>query len=247
MNRSLVIDINGDVLYGFGTRIMEGRPMNEFFLPERLGTWGTDEVEEAAVYNKVPGDLKYNDLDGNGVIDDDDRIVAGNAMPKWEANMSNTIRYRDFSLLIDLQCMYGHNLINFARALTENRQIYGNNRRSVLDAWTVDNQETMVAAVRTPSDPNWGENITDTRLLEDGSFLRVRNIGLSYNMNQRWLTNIPFEQITLTVNVENAFLFTKYSGFDPEASNFDPYRYQGVDFFQYPKPRTLSVRLRLGF
>jgi len=247
LNRSKVIDINGDILYGFGTRIMEGRPMNEFFLPERLGTWGTDEAAEAAIYNKVPGDLKYNDLNNDGVIDDDDRIVCGNAMPKWEANLSNMFRYKSFTLLIDLQCMYGHDVINFAKALTENRQIYGNNRRTVLDAWTVDNQETMIAAVRTPTDLNWGENITDTWLVEDGSFLRVRNIGLSYDMDKKWLAKAPISDLTIAVNVENAFLFTKYTGFDPETTNFDPYRYQGVDFFQYPKPRTVSVKLRLGF
>jgi TonB-linked SusC/RagA family outer membrane protein len=247
LNRSMVLDINGDVLYGFGTRIIEGHPLNEFYLPHRLGTWGTDEAEEAAIYNKKPGDLKYEDLDNNGVIDDFDRIVAGNAMPKWEANLMNTISFKGFNFLLDLQAMYGHKLINFGRALTENRQIYANNRSSVLEAWTPENQETMVAAVRTPKDPKWGENITDTRLLEDGSFLRVRNIGLSYSLDPDLLRKIHLSTLDLGVNVENAFLFTKYTGFDPEATNFDPYRYQGVDFFQYPKPRTFSITLKLSF
>jgi TonB-linked SusC/RagA family outer membrane protein len=247
MNRSMVLDINGDVIYGFGTRIIEGRPLNEFFLPNRIGTWGTDEAEEAAVYNKLPGDLKYEDLDSNGIINDLDYVEAGNGMPKWEANLTNTINYKGFTLLIDLQCIYGHNVINFPKALTENRQIYANNRRSILDAWTPDNQETMIGAVRTPKDPKFGENITDNHLVEDGSFLRLRNIGLSYSLEPKILRKINMNRLTIGLNVENAFLFTNYSGYDPEVASFGGYQFQGVDFFQYPKPRTISISLKLSF
>ena len=96
MNRSLVLELNGDIMYPWGGRIMEGRPLNEFYGYLRLGTWGTEEAAEAAAFGKKPGDLKYADLNNNKVKDADDRTVLGNGMPDFEASMANTVTYKGF-------------------------------------------------------------------------------------------------------------------------------------------------------
>lgn len=245
MNRSRVLELNGDIMYPWAGRIMEGRPLNEFFGYQRLGTWSTDEAAQAATFGKKPGDLKYADLNHNNVKDAGDRTVLGNGMPDFEANLVNTFNYRNFSLAVDLQVIYGHSLANLTRLIMENAAPSFNSYRSVLDAWTPERQHVMNAALRLPGDGF--DNEIDSYSIEKGSFLRVRNITLGYRLPENWLKRCHLRSATLGVSAENYFLFTKYKGYDPEASSFDGDFNQGVDLYQYPKAKTLAFSLNVTF
>ncbi|MDQ0109761.1 TonB-linked SusC/RagA family outer membrane protein [Chitinophaga terrae (ex Kim and Jung 2007)] len=245
MNRSKVLKLNGDIMYTWAGRIMEGQPLNEFFGYQRLGTWGSDEAAEAAVYGKKPGDLKFADLNNNKIKDAGDKTSLGNAMPKFESNIGNTFTYKGLSLYVDLQVMYGHKLANFTRFITESAAPVANSYKSILNAWTPGHQQTYNAALRLPGDGY--DNELDSYNIEDGSFLRVRNIALSYRLKPEWLQRYNLKGASIGINAENYFLFTKYSGYDPEATSFDGGLNQGVDVYQYPKPKTISLSLNINF
>lgn len=246
-NKNEVLDLNGDILYPWSGRIMEGRPLNEFFGFKRLGTWNTDELEEAASYGRLPGDVKWQDTNNNGEKDLDDRVVLGNGLPKFEANMINTFSFKGISLLIDLQSMYGLSLANTTKHLAQNAATRVNSYSVILDAWTPDNQNTLVPALRTPFDPPSPSEVADSYAVEDASFIRVRNVGLSYEFNGDLLKNLRLNRLSIGVNAENALLFTRYSGMDPEYTSLDAQLSQGVDIYQYPKPRTFSINLNVNF
>lgn len=245
-NRSKVISINGDVINKWAGKIVEGRPLNEFYGYKRIGTWGIGEEAEAAVYGKKPGDIKFLDVNDNKKKDSEDIIPLGNGMPLFEMNMSNYFSYKNFDFSFDLQSMYGHSLQNFTRGLMENRVTYANSYVSALtESWTPENQNTVVTQLKLPIDGY--ENDADSRTIEDGSFLRFRSAALGYTFDQKAVKKIGLESLRLSLSGENLYLIAKYSGFDPETTNFDATFNQGVDMYQYPKPRTFSFNVSLTF
>ncbi|MEX2595256.1 MAG: TonB-dependent receptor [Anditalea sp.] len=246
-NVNKVLNLNGDIMYPWSGRIMEGRPLNEFYGFKRLGTWNLDEADEAATYGRLPGDVKWQDTNNNGVKDLDDRVVLGNGMPKFEANMINTFSYKGLSLLIDLQSMYGLSLAQTTRHLQQNAAVRVNSYSVILESWTPTNQNTLIPALRTPADPQSPSEVADSYAIEDASFIRVRNLGLTYSLDPSWLSRIHLTNLSVGVNVENALLFTRYSGMDPEYTSLGSQLEQGVDIYQYPKPRTLSFNLNINF
>lgn len=248
-NKLMVVDVGGETIQtGFGTIAREGEEWASYFGFNRLGTWGLDEIKEAAVYGKRPGDLKYEDVNNDGVINEDDKKIMGSGLPKGDLNMINTFSYKGFSLMFDLNYRYGGVLQGITTIMMENRQILGNSVKSVLDAWTPEHQNTMIAAVRLPSDIYFGENEGDNRRLYNADFLRIRNIALSYDFSNSFLRKIKHVNgIRLGFSVENAKVFSSYPGFDPEVGSFSVDSSQGVDFYGYPRPTTFSGNIRLTF
>lgn len=248
-NKLLVKDIGGETIdTGNNTIAREGEEWASYFVYNRIGTWGLNEVDEAAVYGKKPGDLKYEDVDGDGVINDNDRKIMGNGLPKGDVNMVNTFRYKRLSLMVDLNYCYGAKIMGITTTMLENRQIYGNSISSVLDAWTPENQNSMIAAVRLPSDVYFGENEKDSRMLYDGDFLRIRNIALTYDFGSSILNKINLiKRLTIGVNIENAHVFSSYPGFDPEIGAFSTDTGQGIDLYSYPRPTTVSANVKVTF
>jgi TonB-dependent starch-binding outer membrane protein SusC len=246
-NVNKVLNLNGNIMYPWSGRIMEGRPLNEFFGFQRLGTWSLEEADVAKTYGRLPGDVKFQDTNNNGVKDLADRVILGNGMPKFESNMINTFTYKGLSLLVDLQSMYGLSLAQTTRHLQQNAAVRVNSYSVILNAWTPTNQNTVIPALRTPADPPSPSEVADSYAVEDASFIRVRNIGLNYRLNSALLSRIPFTNASFGVNLENGWLFTRYTGMDPEYTSFGSRLEQGVDVYQYPKPRTLSLSLNLNF
>ena len=246
-NRSKVLTLNSDILYPWSIRIMEGRPLNEFYGFVREGVWGTHEVAEAEKYGRKPGDTKWKDSNGDGVKDPDDRQVLGNGMPDFEANMTNTVSWKGLTLLVDLQSLYGLSLSNTTKHLMQNVATRVNSYGDILNAWTPENQNTMVPALRTSADPGSPSEVADSYAVEDASFIRIRNIALTYRFNGKWLKSILLRNLSIGVNVENAWLFSRYSGMDPEYTSLGAQLEQGVDIYQYPKPRTFSFSLNANF
>lgn len=248
-NKLLVLDVGGETIdTGNNTIARAGEEWASYFVLNRIGTWGLDEVDEARRYGKKPGDIKYEDVDHNYKIDDADRKIMGNGTPKGDITMVNTFRWRGLSLMIDLNASYGFKIMGIAPTMMENRQLYGNSLKSVLNAWTPVNPNSMIAALRLPSDTNFGENEKDSRMLYKGDFLRIRNISLTYEFNPELLRKSRvIKGLSIGINVENLHVFTSYPGFDPEVGAFNTDTGQSIDFYSYPRPTTVSANLKITF
>lgn len=249
-NRIIVVDINDEIIdLGNNARAVEGKPWGSFFVLNRLGTWGLDEVDEASKYGKKPGDIKYEDVNKDYIIDDNDRQYMGSGTPKGEFSMVNTFNWKGFTFMVDVGAQYGAKVMNITTTMMENRQLYSNSMRTVLDAWTPEHQNTLVAAVRRPSDAYFGENEKDSRMLYNGNFVRIRNLMLSYDFKQSVLKNVKFVKgLMLGVTVENPYIFTNYPGYDPEIGAFGNVNTgSGIDFYAYPKPMTVSGNIKVTF
>lgn len=248
-NKLIVADIGGQTIdTGNNTIAKEGEAWASYFLPRRLGTWGLNEIDEAIKYGKKPGDLKYEDINGDYIIDDKDRQIMGNGQPKGDFSMVNTFNYKGLSLMFDLNYSYGAKLMGITTTMMENRQLFANSTASVLDAWTPENQNSMIAAIRLPSDVNFGENEKDNRMIYNGDFLRIRNVGLNYNFDPEVIKKIGFiTSLNLGLNVENLHVFTSFPGFDPEVGAFETDTGQGIEFYSYPRPTTISTNIKISF
>ncbi|WP_205511509.1 SusC/RagA family TonB-linked outer membrane protein [Longitalea arenae] len=245
LNRSKVLDLNGDILYNWAGRIEEGAPVDEWFGYRRAGTWSTGEANEAAAHGRRPGDVKWEDVNKNGVKDAGDRVPLGSKMPRYQADITNVFSAGPFQLFIDVSMMTGHKLANYPRFIMESATTSVNSFASILQSWTVTGQKANVGQLRLQSDG--GENEMDNYYIEDGSFVRLRNIALSYELPPRWLQAMRMEKCAITLNAENYLLFTRYRGYDPEASSFDADLNQGADMYQYPKAKTISLTMQVTF
>ena len=234
--------------------IMEGQPVGSFWGLVRLGTWGTDELTEAQKYgtnsyrgtNKpiLSGDVKYLDVNGDYQINDDDRMIIGNGNPKSFGSLINTVRYGNFDLTLDLQFMYGNDVLNMTKHSGEDRTGLANSYKSVLTAWTPENQRSQVAAIRD-SKAGYVSNV-DTRWVEDGSFLRGRNLMIGYTLPVEMAERIYLNRLRIYTSVQNFFLATRFSGNDPEVSTYSTPFAQGQTFFDYPKPTIYMVGVSAG-
>ena len=248
-NKLVVADINGETIdTGNNTIAREGEEWASYYVYNRLGTWSLSEVEEASKYGKKAGDIKYEDVNGDYLIDEQDRQIMGSGTPKGNLSMVNTFSYKGFSLMVDLNYVYGFKIMGITHSMIENRPLYSNNAKSILNAWTPESQNTMIAALRLPSDNRFGENEKDIFMLHKGDFLRVRNISLSYDFTPKVLKKLKYiNNLSLGVSVENLLVLTEYPGYDPEVGSFDTDTGQSIDFYSYPRPTTVSANLKIVF
>lgn len=248
-NKVKTIDINGETLDTSNNTIArEGIDWASYYVYKRLGTWSLAETEEAAKYGKRPGDIKYEDVNGDYKIDEEDRQLMGSGRPKGNLTMVNTFTYKGFSLMVDLNYVYGFKVMGISYSMIENRPLYSNSIKDILNAWTPENQNTMIAALRLPSDLLFGENEKDSYMLHKGDFLRIRNVALSYSFSPNVLKSLKeVNNLTLGVSVENLALFTEYPGFDPEIGSFSTDNGQSIDFYSYPRPTTVTANIKVTF
>lgn len=246
MNRSKVLDINGDIINQWAGRIEEGRSLDEFYGYTRIGTWGSDEADAAAKYGRKPGDIKYLDKNNDGAINGDDQDYLGHKLPRFEMNLTSSLRYKQFTLFFDVQTMQGNKIMDFTRAIIEGDNPNVNSYTSILNAWTPEHQHTILGALRTTAEQNSAMG-TDNFTVQDGAFVRIRNIGLNYEFPDKLVEKWKLTKLSVGVNAENYFLFTKYTGYDPEISSFGGGLNQGVDVYGYPKPKVIALQLNLTF
>jgi len=249
-NKIKAIDLVGNVLQmGPTSRSEEGHIWGEYYIYHLIGTWGTDEADEAALYGCKPGDHKYEDMNGDYVIDDNDRYYSGKSgYPKGEISLVNSISWKGFTFMLDLNSQFGFWVYNQTRTMLEQRQLYANGVKTLLtDAWTPEHQNTKIAAIRLPSDNNFGEGLANDYNIEKGDFLRIRNIMISYDASSLIKRYTKFIQgLNVGVNVENAYIFTGYRGFDPENAAWYT-MWRGWDMYSYPRPRTISGNIKIIF
>ncbi|WP_025762965.1 SusC/RagA family TonB-linked outer membrane protein [Dyadobacter tibetensis] len=232
-----------------------GEPVGAFWGLTRLGTWSEAEKDEAAKFTSyrasltmLPGDIKYKDVNNDGVITDADRSIIGNGSPKGWGSLTNTIRYGNFDLMLDLQYSYGNDVMDMNLHASEDRVSLANSYATVLDAWTPTNQDTPIAQLRDTK-AGYVTNV-DTRWIFDGSFLRGRNLVLGYTFPSDMINKIKLSRLKVYVSAQNFFLLTKYPHGDPEMTPIrggdgDNVFSQGMIWHGYPKPSTFTGGLQI--
>lgn len=257
-NEMLEADPN-QVLYGSGwkgdghfvTQTLKGYPVASFFLYRTDGLFQSD-AEAAAYVNKdgerlqpdaKAGDIRFKDLNGDGVIDANDKEYCGSGIPKVEANLSFSGAYKGFDLSFQLGSAWGAKLYNANRLYYEAMDAGINQFTTTKDAWTPQNTDTdMPRAVL--GDPNQNTRESD-RFLENGNFVRMRQLQLGYTLPSALAKKAYLEKCRIYISGENLFTITKYSGIDPEFSSdiLDT----GVDSFVYPFTRSYVIGLQVTF
>lgn len=230
--------------------IRVGEAVGSFWGLNRLGTWSESERAEAAKYiyrggkTLLPGDIKYQDVNGDYAINDADRMIIGNGSPKGWGSLSNTFKYRNLELLLELQYSYGNDVLDMSTHSGEDRVGIANSYKTVLDAWTPQNQDTPIAAIRDTR-AGYITNV-DTRWVQDGSFIRGKNLLLSYTFPSALVQKLKLTRLRVFTSVQNFFLATKYRGNDPEVTTYGNAFSQGQTFFDYPKPTTYMLGLNIS-
>ncbi|SHN11448.1 TonB-linked outer membrane protein, SusC/RagA family [Cyclobacterium lianum] len=224
-----------------------GEPIGSIWGRVRLGTWNQDQADQAAEYGLLPGDIRWQDLDNNNVINANDSKIIGRMYPKWVGNITNTFQYRNFDFSFEFRAVQGMDVINATLHSVEDRQTLANSYATVLDAWRPDNQDAMVAEVRA-----WGTPYLtnmDTHWMEDGSFVRLQNLMLGYTVPANILSRYNINRARFFLSGQNLLLFTEYTGYDPEVNTFEGAGQlpQGLDFFPFARPRTYSAGVNITF
>ena len=171
-----------------------------------------------------PGDAKYKDINGDGKVDASDQTVIGHPLPIHTGGFNNNFTYKNFSLNIFLQWSYGNDVLNANRLAFETNGGYfmnGHQFATYANRWTPNNPTNDIPRARYNSKTDV-DNVTrvSSRYVEDASFLRLKTISLSYNIPQSLLKKVKIQNIRLTASAQNILTLTRYSGIDPEVSNF---------------------------
>lgn len=224
-----------------------GAPIASFYGWVVDGVFQSDEeIAAHAVQSSgsAPGDFKFRDLDGNNVIDANDQTVIGNPWPKFTYGINGGVSYKGLGLNVLLQGSYGNDIFQAFKFRTEGASFFNYTKNVWDNRWTGPGTSNTMPR-QTTSDPN-NNMRSSTYYVEDGSYLRVKNIQLAYNIPMK---TSALRNARVYVSVQNAFVFTKYPGFDPEiGTNRDSNPlYIGIDETNYPIPRIYTVGFNVGF
>ncbi|WP_205966345.1 TonB-dependent receptor [Parapedobacter sp. SGR-10] len=194
----------------------------------------------------VPGDIKYRDLNGDLTIDNNDLTVIGRGVPIHTGGFNNNLVYKNFSLNIFLQWNYGNDIYNANRLLFDGNGNVRNNLNqfaSYADRWTPENPNSDIFRTQGQGVIGWHSS----RVLEDGSYLRLKTVSLDYSLPQKLIKQAYVKKLTLGVAGQNLLTWTNYSGMDPEVSTRAGNLTPGFDYIAYPLPRTVVFTLNATF
>ncbi|MCI9845987.1 TonB-dependent receptor [Flavobacterium pectinovorum] len=210
-----------------------------------------------------PGFIKFKDISGpngipDGVINDLDRTQIGDANPKYTGGLNNTFSYKGIDLSVFLDFTVGNDIYN-ANVLNNSRLNLDNQNTFALyaDRWTtinaagerVTNPDELAALNTGKTKPAYNGNATGrlySDIIEDGSFLRINNISLGYTLPKKWLSASKISNMRIYFTAYNLYVFTKYSGYDPEVSVIDNAITRGVDFSAYPRSKSFVTGLNIS-
>jgi len=192
------------------------------------------------------GDIKYKDLNSNGITDPGDRTVIGNAQPDFIFGLTNTISYKRFDLSVFFQGSYGNDVYNATRIDLEGMFDSKNQSIAVMRRWTTENTITdMPRAVRNGSVNNVSNS---SRFVEDGSYVRLKSLTLSYKVFENNARFKAIKNLSVYITGQNLLTFTNYTGFDPEVNAFGSSSTTlGVDYGTYPQARSIIVGINVEF
>ena len=209
------------------------------------------------------GDYIFADLNGDGVINNDDQTFIGNPEPKFTWGFGNTFSYKGFDLSIQFSGSYGNKILNYGRRTLEVSGSTSNLLKSVLDYarvekidpdgpddyrnYHVTNPTTTQPRLYTSSGSNRNDRVSDA-YVEDGSYIRLQNISLSYTLPRTWLQHTFLNNVKIYCNLQNVYTWTKYQGYDPEVGSlWGNALMNGIDYGRYPSPRIYTFGLNVTF
>ena len=216
--------------------VMEGEPIGIFYSYNWLGV------------DPSTGNVVYEDIDHDGQITAGDRKKIGNPHPDFIGGFTNNFKYKGFDLSIFLQYSYGNDVFNGSRLYLESLQGGDNQVEDVVNRWKQPGDITNIP--QATSDPvKAAENKrVSSRFIEDGSYLRIKNITLGYTFSQGFLQRLKISSLRLYVSTQNLYTFTYYSGLDPEVNYVgNDNTIIGTDFFTYPQARSYNFGINLKF
>ena len=250
-------DFNATYLY----LAQVGQPMAQFYGVQWDGVYGYDDfdIDKSGKYvlkNSVPtngnertaiqpGDIKYVDQNGDGVVNDRDMVVIGRCEPIHTGGFNNNFIYKDLSLSVFFQWRYGSDVMNANRIIFEgnyaNKNI--NQFKTYVDRWSPDNQDSKNFRIggRGPS------GVYCSKTIEDGSFLRLKTVQLAYSFPKKWMKKIHLNTIQVYISGENLWTWTAYSGLDPEVSTKNSALTPGFDYSAYARNRIFTAGVKIVF
>jgi hypothetical protein len=199
-----------------------------------------DVANSAILSGQEAGDLKYEDIDGDGVITTDDRTFLGSYIPDYLMGLNMNFTYRSFNLAIDLQSQLGNEIYNGKKAVRP--EIY-NWETDVIDRWQPDSPSSTEPRINTKNNLNYS---VSSYFVEDASFLRIRNITLGYDLPKVLLSKMHLTKCSFFVSGTNLLTLTKFSGYSPELSTQNVLT-SGIDLGVYPITRIMTVGLNITF
>ena len=241
------LDQGFDRIGGGSKRIQQGAAANFFYGFVTDGIF--QDYKEIAAHavqtagnnpttSTAPGDFRFKDLNGDGIINDQDRTNIGNSIPTFTYGITNTINYKNIELTLFIQGSEGNKVLNFTRWYTEGGVSNGNYSNEVLKRWVGPGSSNTQPRV-TLDDPNKNSRVSD-RFVEDASYVRVKNLRIAYNIPTRWSNLMNLKKAQIYVSSQNLVTITKYTGLDPEVGN-------GVDIGFYPQARTFIAGVTVDF
>ena len=247
MGLSAPIDNGFTRITGGSKRIEQGYPAEYFYGFVTEGLFQTyDEIAHHATQtagtdpttSTAPGDIKFKDLNNDGVINDKDRTNIGNFNPTFTYGITNTVTYKNFELTCFLQGSQGNKVLNFTRWYTEGGVSNGNYSNDVIGRWSGFGTSNTMPRLAL-NDPNGNNRVSD-RFVEDASYLRMKNIRLAYSIPVKWASYMTLKKAQVYASAQNLFTITNYSGMDPEVGG-------GVDIGFYPQARTFLIGATIDF
>lgn len=237
-NRNKVLELYNDQPIddiGRGSsRVMVGEPIGVFYNYKWLGI------------DPSTGDAVYYDKNKNDRVDSDDRVVVGNPHPDFIGGFTNVFTYKGFDLNVFLQFSYGNDVFNGSRLYLESLTGGDNQLASVLRRWKNVGDITDIPRATSDAEATANNRRSSSRFIEDGSYLRLKNITLGYTLDKSITKKIGVGSIRVYFTTQNLYTFTRYTGLDPEVNYVgDDNTIIGTDFFTYPQSRSYNVGINI--
>ncbi len=230
---------------GAVARTEVGHPIASFFGFVTDGIFQTQQEVEAHAFqneNTAPGDIRFSDLNQDGIINNLDRDFIGNPTPDFTYGFNADFEYKGFDMSLFIQGVEGNDIFN---GIVRYDFSFTNRPQSILNRWTGPGTSDFEPRV-TVNDPNFNARVSD-RFVEDGSYIRLKNVQIGYNLPKSIISKLKMEKFRLYLSAQNLLTFTDYSGLDPEIGATQGALDLGIDRGFYPQSRTFLGGVNITF
>ncbi|RZK43148.1 MAG: SusC/RagA family TonB-linked outer membrane protein [Pedobacter sp.] len=258
LQTAVAFDVNSAGLYPYIAIV--GQPVAQFFGYKWVGNYQLSDFDRLpdgnfALKSNVPtngtpsrtaikpGDIKYEDMNGDLAMTTADRVVIGNPNPDFIGGFSNNFNYKNFDLNVFFQFSVGNDVLNANRMVFEGMGAnWQNSFASFANRWTPENPNNEINRAN-----GGGIQAYSSRIIEDGSFLRLKTVALGYTFPKRWLSAMKVNTARVYLSAQNLAVWSKYKGSDPEVSTRNTPLTPGFDFAAYPRARTVTFGFNFSF